>query len=99
MAPSVSTVPRRQDICVSVVSHGQGALLDQLLADLDALPSGTVAQVIVVVNLPGDAWLPRADRPAPACPLTVIRNTRIQGFAANQNKAFARCESTFFAVV
>ena len=45
-------------ICVSVVSHGQGALIDRFLADLAALAASAVRQVIVTVNLPGDPWQP-----------------------------------------
>jgi N-acetylglucosaminyl-diphospho-decaprenol L-rhamnosyltransferase len=99
MVPSVSALPRRQEICVSVVSHGQGALVDRLLADIDALPPGTVSQVIVVVDLPDDPWLPRQRSAPPTCPVLLIRNAASQGFAANQNQAFARCRAPLFAVV
>jgi GT2 family glycosyltransferase len=80
-----------------VVSHGQGDLLNRLLADLAALPEGTIAHLIVTLNLPGDAWQLREVRGLPAT--TVIRNTQVLGFGANHNQAFAQCAEPIFAVV
>ena len=80
-----------------MVSHGQGELIDRLLADLAALPRGTVARVIVTVNLASDAWQPPAS--AALLPLTVQRNAQPLGFAANHNRAFQHCGEHFFAVV
>ena len=82
-------------LCISVVSHGQGDLLDRLIADLAALPAETVRQVIVTVNRPDDAW-----QPARALPqLRVLRNERPRGFGANHNRAFRHCTQPCFAVV
>ena len=84
-------------VCVSVVSHGQGALVDRLLADLAALPGSGVQQVIVTVNLAGDPWQPAAT--APHWAVTVLRNQAPLGFGANHNRAFAQCTQPLFAVL
>ena len=84
-------------LCVSVVSHGQGELIDRLLCDLLALPAGTVARLVVTVNLASDAWEPLPA--ASALAVTVLRNQAPQGFAANHNQAFAHCDTPYFAVL
>jgi N-acetylglucosaminyl-diphospho-decaprenol L-rhamnosyltransferase len=84
-------------VCVSVVSHGQGALIDRLLADLAALAASAVRQVIVTVNLPGDAWLPA--RGLLPWPLEVLHRDTPLGFGANHNRAFAICTQPMFAVL
>lgn len=86
------------DISVSVVSHGQGALIANLLNDLarDEWHDGLSFEVIVTINIPEDErWLPSS----PAFPLTVIRNEAAKGFGANHNSAFRAAKGSFFAVV
>jgi N-acetylglucosaminyl-diphospho-decaprenol L-rhamnosyltransferase len=84
-------------VCVSVVSHGQGELVDRLLADLARLPPGTVSRIIVTINLPSDPWTgPSGDA---ASSIVVIRNAAPLGFGANHNQAFAHCTEPVFAVV
>jgi GT2 family glycosyltransferase len=98
-AALAAATPQRfaRGICVSVVSHGQGELVDGLLADLALLPPGTIAHVVVTVNLPDDVWQPR---PADGLPrLTVIRNPVALGFSANHNQAFRQCGEAIFAVL
>ena len=93
----MSSSPPASGICCSVVSHGQGAWVDHLLADMSALPAGTVARVIVTVNLPGDTWVPPV---LPGmCRIDVIRNRAPLGFGANHNQAFLQCDAPLFAVV
>jgi N-acetylglucosaminyl-diphospho-decaprenol L-rhamnosyltransferase len=86
-----------RNICVSVVSHGQGALVDRLLADLAALPGTGVQQVVVTVNLASDRWQPTTA--APRWAVTVLRNDAPLGFGANHNRAFAHCMQPLFAVL
>ena len=85
-------------ICVSVVSHGQGALIDRFLADLAALAANAVRQVIVTVNLPGDPWQPTGAA-LTACPLQVLRHDTPLGFGENHNRAFALSTQPLFAVL
>lgn len=79
---------------VSIVSHGQGALVSELLIDL-ARCSG-VSEIILTHNLP---------EPEIACPVSlmprvrVISNHRPKGFGANHNQAFEHCKTEFFAVL
>ena len=95
-ASSASTHERA--LCVSVVSHGQGALVDRLLADIAQLPQGTVARVVVTVNQPFDTWRPARAEIAGTV-LEVLRNSAPQGFGANHNRAFGHCCEPCFAVV
>lgn len=88
------TGPAQASITVSVVSHGQGAMVAMLLEDLDRC-SG-VARVILTQNVPeGEIPCPASLRPR----LTLIRNERPLGFGANHNQAFRQCETRWFAVV
>ncbi|MBP6035443.1 MAG: glycosyltransferase family 2 protein [Azonexus sp.] len=77
-----------------MVSHGQGSLVANLLADL--AECAQVAEVIVTLNVP---------EPDIACPdslrsrMRVVRNSAPLGFGANHNQAFALCRTPCFAVV
>jgi N-acetylglucosaminyl-diphospho-decaprenol L-rhamnosyltransferase len=85
-------------ITVSVVSHGQGTLIANLLEDL-AQPGwneGQGFEVVVTLNIPEDeAWL-ASERPYP---IRVLRNEVAKGFGANHNAAFEVARGRFFAVV
>lgn len=81
---------------VSVVSHGQGALVERLLADLAALSPQSVAECLVTRNLPND---PIALPEGLEFPVRFLDNREPRGFAANHNAAFARCSSPWFAVL
>lgn len=81
-------------VTVSIVSHGQGALVALLLNDLSRCAE--VVRVVVTQNIP------ESDIPCPESlqsRLLLIRNKYPLGFGANQNQAYRMCESTFFAVV
>jgi N-acetylglucosaminyl-diphospho-decaprenol L-rhamnosyltransferase len=82
-------------LTLSIVSHGQGRLVTHLLYDLLRFASPNLAGIILTLNLP--------ERPPSLkdlrVPLTVIRNPKPLGFAANHNQAFARVESDHFAVL
>jgi N-acetylglucosaminyl-diphospho-decaprenol L-rhamnosyltransferase len=78
-------------ITLSVVSHGQNALVDQLLGDLARLARPDLS-IVVTQNVP--------DRDPLSAPpgATVIVNERPQGFGANHNAAFGRCAGDYFCV-
>lgn len=81
-------------VTVSIVSHGQGALVALLLNDLSRCSE--VVRVVVTQNIP------ESDIPSPESlqsRLRLIRNKHPLGFAANHNQACRMCETTFFAVV
>lgn len=88
------TEAARRPIAVSVVSHGQGELVAQLLRDLARCPD--VAEVVVTQNIPeAEIDCPDALRPR----LRILRNEQPKGFAANHNQAFRHCTAPLFAVL
>lgn len=82
-------------VSLSIVSHGQGALIRDLLKDLRTL-SGAPFEIILTLNIPEDeSFLVRyAD-----LPLRVVRNTTVKGFGANHNAAFAIARGSVFVIV
>lgn len=82
-------------VTVSIVSHGQTALLDRLLGDLLALRGAAIERVVVTLNLDEPWQAP----PEARLPVVVIRNARPLGFAENHNAAFALCDTPLFAVL
>jgi GT2 family glycosyltransferase len=82
-------------ISVSVVSHGQGALVGTLLADLAACVSVPL-EVIVTVNVPETLAL---DGARFDFPIRVIENPAPKGFAANHNAAFHGSRGAAFCVL
>ncbi len=82
-------------ITVSIVSHGQGALVIDLLRDLERFCQADI-EVILTLNFPEDLAF-GAD--AFAFPVQVIRNPRPQGFGANHNAAFRQVNTGSFCVL
>lgn len=87
--------PPADRITVSVVSHGHGAYVRDLLCDLDAA-AARIDKVIVTRNIP-EADLLQGLRLR--FPVEVIGNAQPKGFAANHNAAFTRCQSAWFLVL
>ncbi len=81
---------------VSVVSHGHGRLLHELLTDLSGQENIAAFSVVLTLNLADEAFDASA---YPVLDLTVLRNPRPQGFGANHNAAFAHCRSPWFIVL
>lgn len=80
---------------LSVVSHGQGELVRQLLADIESFgPEGI--EVIVTHNIPEPATFQDSDY---SFPLAVIENRERKGFAANHNQAFHQGSGEYFCIV
>lgn len=84
-----------RDITLSVVSHGQNTLVNQLLGDIQRCCAQRVA-VIVTENIPDPTPLATS---ALSCPVERILNSRVKGFGANHNAAFERCRTPFFCAV
>jgi GT2 family glycosyltransferase len=82
-----------REITLSVVSHGQNALVNQLLGDLRRHAPGRVT-VLVTLNVADATPL---ETPM-GFPVEVITNTGIRGFGANHNAAFERCRTEYFCV-
>lgn len=81
-------------VCLSVVSHGQAAILRGLLDDLVVLAPPTLERVIITCNIPERVELPSS----PPFLLEVVSNPAPQGFGRNHNEAFKRCLEGYFAV-
>lgn len=82
-------------ITLSIVSHGQGAMIRHLFADLRRLDLRDV-EIILTVNIPEDTdWI---DDDADL-PVRIIRNPTPLGFGANHNQAFTHSTSDVFVVV
>ena len=87
---ALSDAPR---VVVSVVSHGQGALIAHLFSDIAAV-CRTPVHVVLTVNRP--EALPDL---APPFPVTVVRNVAARGFGTNHNAAATAVPSDIFCVV
>lgn len=85
-------VPR---IVISVVSHGQGALVRELLEDLAAHCKADI-HVVLTLNIPEKIL---DDVNGYAFPIEVIQNEQPKGFGANHNEAFRRLSGEYFCVV
>jgi GT2 family glycosyltransferase len=82
-------------ISVSIVSHGQGTLVRDLLADLDAQCRDSI-EVLLTVNVPE----PLPFDPATfRFPLHVLSNRVPKGFGANHNAAFRESHGELFSVL
>lgn len=83
-------------LTISIVSHGHGPLVVQLLNDLDLLPSLRGAVVVITLNLLNEQLDTTRIR---HLRIELIRNTNPKGFGANHNEAFRRCETEWFGVL
>jgi len=88
--------PDRKPITVSIVSHGQLALIRPLLDQLARFSHAMVEKVVLTVNIPepdllaGGQW---------GFPVERLENAAPKGFGANNNQAFARCDTPWFLVL
>ena len=78
-------------ITLSIVSHRQNALVNQLLNDLRQ-HCRTPCKLIVTENVPDSA-------PLSAAGAEVIVNPSPKGFGANHNAAFRRCTTDVFCIL
>ena len=82
----------RSLISISVVSHGQGSLVEPLLADL-ATHCRSDIEILLTQNLP------EGEPPRQPFPLRIIRNAVPKGFAANHNAAWGEARGNYFCVL
>lgn len=83
-------------LTLSIVSHGHGSMLAQLLDDLAVLKGSSDYKIILTLNVPGEkfdlaAW--------PQLNILLLHNKIPQGFGANHNAAFNYCSSPWFVVL
>ena len=80
-----------RDITLSVVSHRQNALVNQLLGDVERVCADRVA-LVVTENIPDETAVSTRLR------FERVLNDSVKGFGANHNAAFARCATPYFCV-
>ena len=82
------------NITVSVVSHGQADLINNILVNLRKCEN--LSKIVVTLNLPGEEVIvPKAL----INKVELIQNDVPAGFGTNHNKAFERCATQYFAVL
>lgn len=82
-------------ISISIVSHHQAGLVNDLLHDLQAHCS-TPLEVILTLNVPEDLPFETSNF---KFPIHLIKNDRVKGFAANHNAAFRFARAAHFCVL
>ena len=83
------------NITLSIVSHGQNALVNQLLEDIQRHCADRVA-LVLTENIPDPTPLATDGL---TCPVQRIVKHQIKGFGANHNAAFKHCRTPYFCVV
>jgi N-acetylglucosaminyl-diphospho-decaprenol L-rhamnosyltransferase len=85
----------KRPVTVSVVSHGQWALLEPLLVQLGRWCGPSIERVVLTINRPEAVAVP-AD-----LPFEVLRldNSQPRGFGDNHNRAFSHCATPWFLVL
>ena len=81
-------------VTVSVISHGQAGLVQDLLRDLQGADG--IGLVVLTHNLADDEL---AYQGASSQQCLQLHNPHPKGFGANHNAAFSHCASEWFAVV
>lgn len=81
-------------ISISIVSHRQFKLVENLLDDLEKYCFGLCFEIILTLNLPEVVNLNNYHYP-----VRIISNQRVKGFGENHNAAFAIAKGEFFCVV
>lgn len=84
--------PESTFITASIVSHGHGSMVKDLLEDLRRFPE--VNQVVLTINIPEPL-----DLASEFSGLEVIRNSAPKGFGANHNQAAKHCRNDFFCIL
>lgn len=83
-------------ISISVVSHGQGDLVSEALADLARFSGSLCFEVILTRNIPEQLPFTVDDFPYP---VKEIENATPKGFGANHNAAFQLAAGKWFCVL
>ena len=87
---------KQADITLSVVSHGQIAMIAALLQDIAVNCQQTALEVILTLNISED--LPASLNQLPYS-LLILRNESPLGFGENHNRAFKHAKALYFCVI
>ncbi len=94
---SANCLPPARRVTLSVVSHGHGSLLLDLLQGLNSLPQlEWVRLSLQTLNVIGEELDPSQFR---NLHLKILRNSEPRGFAENHNRAFGYCATPWFGVL
>jgi GT2 family glycosyltransferase len=80
---------------ISIVSHGHGPLVRNLLRDLVAQDDIDNWHVILTLNIPEDI----SESDLAGLRATVVRNSRLKGFGENHNAAAEMAQGELFVIV
>ena len=92
-----SKPPPTKPITVSIVSHGQLALIRPLLEQLDRWSHAAIEKVVLTINVPEEDVV--ADLTGIRFPVVRIENRHPRGSGANHNQAFKLCATAWFLVL
>lgn len=83
-------------ICFSLISHGHGAMVTNLIAQLDSCASLRGAKLILTINLKNEIiYIPQLKN----LDLKLQINDEKKGFGQNHNNAFKRCETCKWFII
>ena len=82
-------------ITVSIVSHGHGELVDELLLDINKYCNTSILKIVLTNNI-DDAYQLRHNA---GLDVTYIRNEVPKGFGENHNQAFDLCDTQWFVIL
>lgn len=82
-------------LSLSIVSHGQGALIKNFLEDCRTF-TGQLFEILLTLNIPEDKTFISAFKDLP---ITLIENQQPKGFGDNHNAAFKCSHGDIFVVV
>ncbi len=88
--------PQHSGISVSIVSHGQMAMVVNLLKDLEAWCRSSIVEVILTLNL-AESFV--FNHEGYDFPVRVIQNTVPKGFAANHNHAASKVRGSLLCIM
>ncbi len=91
---TINCNPKNQ-VTVSIVSHGHCKMLSNLLKEMSDLES-SISEVIITHNIPSDFII---DANSYSFHTRVIHNEFPLGFGANHNQAFKCCATEYFCVL
>lgn len=92
----VATTSSPKSITVSIVSHGQQALILPLLEQLERHCGTVIERVVLTVNIPEPMDYINSVR---SISLVCVTNPEPRGFGANHNAAFRHCSTPWFLVL
>lgn len=84
-----------KNITVSIVSHGQLQLVQNLLSDLESCDLSAVT-IVLTLNIPEDELVLSRFK---AFDIKVVRNSCPMGFGANHNQAFHLTNNEYFVII